>query len=532
MIKWLRNWFGEDSDEDRNVSIGSHDSYDTVGRFYSTQSGITVGPDKALTYSPVWQGLDLITGDVSRARLQVFRRVQSPWGEGKEPNRTHPAYKALRRHTGYMTTDLWLSRLVGSALMYGTGYSQIRKSTRGLTLEWLHSDQVEPRILKSRKYYIVRRHPERYNGPSEYTVQEEDMFVLTGLTLNELCGLSLVQYARNAIGRMLSAEGYADDYFANGGPAIIFTHPHRMSQEAQERFISGFSKRHQGQGNRFRVGVVEQGMTTSEVGMSAKDAQMIEAMAWGVKDIARFFNLPPHKLGDDSRTSFNSVEEENRSYLNSSLGKWFTRIEYEANFKLFTDENNFCEFKTDMLSKANTVDRWTAHNLAIQMRAKNPNEVRAEENLNPYEGGDQFLNPNIEASGENTDESTEAVADDDQRDTIKLLAREQFRVLTDRLFNQAKLRQKQSPEKFIRWLNKLDNWRDTVDDHIRHSLVACGVHHDKIPSHVSTYLQSVSAALLDAGNDASVATIEQARARVLSRVDSTLSELLEQPTCV
>jgi hypothetical protein len=39
--------------------------------------------------------------------------------------------------------------------------------------------------------------------------------------------------------------------------------------------------------------------------------------------------------------------------------------------------------------------RFNAYSLAIQNRIMNPNEVRQLESMNPYEGGDNYENPNI-----------------------------------------------------------------------------------------------------------------------------------------
>ena len=40
----------------------------------STDSGVSVTPYKALSYAPVWQAVSMISGDVARLPLMVYRR--------------------------------------------------------------------------------------------------------------------------------------------------------------------------------------------------------------------------------------------------------------------------------------------------------------------------------------------------------------------------------------------------------------------------------------------------------------------------
>ena len=53
----------------------------------------------------------------------------------------------------------------------------------------------------------------------------------------------------------------------------------------------------------------------------------------------------------------------------------------------------FAEFLYDALLRGDTLSRFLAHIYAIQYGIKTPNEVRAQENMNPYDGGDEYLYP-------------------------------------------------------------------------------------------------------------------------------------------
>lgn len=370
-----------------------------LGAVGESSTGVRVTPKTALTVSPVWQALDIITSDLSRTPFLTYRESSNG---GKERAIDHPVYRLLRRSTGEMTSNLWLARILGHALLYGNGYSRVLwRGSRIRGLEWLHRDWVEPVREGSSRYYLVRYPRDR--GNETIRVPQSEMFHLVGLTLDDLGGLSLVDYARNTIGRQMAGEGFLDDFLKNNAvPSGFFEHPGEMSEEAVKRFLQGVQTRHAGQGNRWRVGVLEEGMKYSALGVNPQDAMMIDQLKLGVMDVARFFNLPPHKLGDSSRVNYNSLEQEEKSYFSSSLGKWISRFEFEANDKLFVDseieEGYFTEFLQDSWNKADTATRYNAYAVAINWGIMSRNEVRLRENLNPYDGGDEYLTPLTHAS--------------------------------------------------------------------------------------------------------------------------------------
>lgn len=360
----------------------------------AARSGVRVTPAAALTVSPVWQAIDVITSDVSRLPFLVYRETENG---GRERAKTHPVYRILRRSVGEMTANLWVSRILAHALLYGNGYSRVIWRGNTVTaLEFLHRDWVEPTRENGKLYYVV-------NYPATHVartvrVAREDMFHLVGLTLDDLGGLSLIDFARHTIGRHIAAETFGDDFFANSAvPSGFFTHPGEMSEEAQRRFLAAVVQRHGSGGGRWRPAILEESMQYAPVGVSPTDALLIEQLKFGVMDVARYFNLPPHKLGDSSRVNYNSLEAEEKAYYGSSLGKWLSRFEFEANDKLFLDseiENGYyVEFLQDSWLKADTTARFSAYAVAINWGIMSRNEVRARENLNPFDGGDEYLTP-------------------------------------------------------------------------------------------------------------------------------------------
>lgn len=466
MIEAIRNWWrggkGRRSIHNPAVPLSGSAILDYLGAGLRTPSGETVSVTRALTYSPVWQAVDVISSDVSRIPFLVYARE----GENRRRATEHPAYRLIRRHTGEMTANLWLARSVAQALLYGNSYSRIRRRLgEPARLELLHPDQVRPDRLGGKLAYVVQYRAEVDRpGPTMERVPATDVFHLVGLTIEDLGGLSIVDYARNTIGRQLAAEGYGDDFFSNlAFPAGFFEHPGEMSPEAKERFLAAVQNRHQGAGQRFRSAILEEGMKWSTTTVAPEDALLIDQLKWGVKDVARFFSIPPHRLGDDSKAAFNSLESENMAYFMTTLGKWVSRLEFEGNEKLLTeaekaDDSRFCEFLQDAIYKADTATRYAAYAVAVQWGWMNRNEVRARENLNPYPGGDAFLTPlNMSGSGDGSVDETlpadpaDGEAAEPARAVDPLQLRTQLRFAGRMLVNRAR-REAASGQRFWHWL--------------------------------------------------------------------------------
>lgn len=506
-----------------------------------SHSGEVINTGTSLTIAPVWQALTLITGDMGRMPFKMYRTS----GDTRQEAKDHSAYRLLRRSIGQFTSNIWIEMIVGHALMYGNGYSRIIRGGnpyRPVRLEWLHSDDVQPQWQNGKRYYIVSSAQRYHENRSPEVVTAGDMFHIPGLQLDELGGLSIVHYARHCFGRHISTEKYTDEFWKNDAtPAGWFTHPATMSQAAQERFLAAVRQRH-GAGNRHTNGILEDGMKYEPSGVSPEDALLIDQLKWDVPEVARFFNIPSHKLNDANSKGYNTTEQENKSYYNSTLGRWVTRLEYEAWEKLLTEEEKDSEayeaaFETDSLFRADTLQRYQAHGVAIQWGIKNRNEVRREEHLNPYEGGDEFLvplnmtsdpTPNPEADGNAPTEPKMGPQSDDgddgddeaneDRSTQLLLAKrdliaEPLRRMAKRLAYAGNSAAKK-PDSFLGFINDLET------------------------SHRSAILEAIGPAVRLAAAEGAKATPEQiadrliaeSRERMLSAADCQAEHLAERVT--
>jgi len=163
---------------------------------------------------------------------------------------------------------------------------------------------------------------------------------------------------------------------------------------------SGLGKSHQ-------LMILEEGMKFSKTTIPPDDAQFLQTRQFQVAEIARFFHVPPHMIGDLSRATFSNIEEQALEFVVYTMRPWLVRWEQTYNWKLLNNnEDYFVEFLVDGLLRGDFESRMRGYWTAIQAGMMSPNEGRELDNKNPREGGDVYLQPvNMMVSGaKQTDE--------------------------------------------------------------------------------------------------------------------------------
>jgi HK97 family phage portal protein len=352
-----------------------------------TDAGITVSAESALTYSPIWRGINLIAGDFSRLPLFVYKRV----GEGKKRDPRHPAYYMLRRKPNPETVDgVFKSTIEAHALLHGNGFAYIVRRGNGTPTEmW---------ILPPVSTYLVRVDGAKWVvttiDAEQHKIPYKDIFHIPGLSYDGVSGISLIEKAKQSIGLGLGMQKYGATFFGNAARAsVVLEHPQSISEGAAERLKNSWDKMTKGLKNAHRTVVLEEGMSAKHMSINAKDAQLIESRQFETREVANWLGVPPHKLGDPTRTSYNSLEQEAQAYLDG-LDPRLVAYENECWDKLLTeqekrDDTHLVEFERKALLRADLAARAAYYSKALGgVPWTLVDEVRGIENLPPLPNGE------------------------------------------------------------------------------------------------------------------------------------------------
>ena len=487
-----------------------------------SDSGVCVNRDEALTYAPLWRGVNLISRDVAKLPCLVYRRN----GEGKDRDAKHPAYQLLRyKPNEYMTAFAFKQTLQGHALLSGNGYAYVFRSGGGVPLELLplNPDLTYPLRVDGMLWYVTKI------GVEQRKIPAADLFHVKGLGFDGLCGYDVVTYARNSLGRGIGAGKFASKYFANSArPSVVIEHPGKLSPEAAKRLRDSWESIHEGLEHSHRAAILEEGMKVNPFSHDAEKAQLLEMRQFEIRDVANWLGVPPHKLGDTTRTAFASLEQENQSYLDDALDPWLVAWEDECRDKLLSEkekaaDTHVIEFMRQALLRADMAARGEFYNKATGGHPwMTVNEVRGRENMNPKDGMDD-IKPPTNNFGDAVPPAAPAkpIAKPMRDEASKRLLVQAYGRITHKAAILARKAAKK-PDKFDEFLDEVQTEFQTwARDAIGLTLEVCG----RKPIGVTTWCDSLHRALDNAYSTNTAATFESAVESVAKQMELELPAL-------
>jgi HK97 family phage portal protein len=366
------------------------------------QAGVNVSHDSALTYASVWACVKVITEDIGQMSWHVFK----PTENGKKvylPN--NPVnFLLLQQANPEMSAMTFRETLLAWALTWGNGYAEIVRDLGGRVSElWpIAPDRVNPdRTADGTLYYdIINR-----GGPNT-VLAAPDVFHLHGLGYDGTMGYSVISYARQSLGLGLAMERFGSKFFGNGArPSVVLEHPGQLGPTARKNITESF-KLEVGGDNQLGMAVLEEGMKLNTFSVQPNDAQFLESRQFQIDEVCRWFRVTAQKVANLMRATFNNVEHLDIAHVKDTLVPWVTRLEQEADLKLFGSnrQNLFSRINVNSLLRGDFKSRNDAYSIGRNGGWLTPNDILRLEDMDPIESeyGDSYLAPvNMRVIGQN-----------------------------------------------------------------------------------------------------------------------------------
>lgn len=366
-----------------NLSLTDPKAWDSsLWRFAGSQSesGENVTEDTALTYSAFWNAIVLIAGPLGSLPLHLIRKK----GTSKESAIDQSLYHVLHtQYNPYMTAMAGRECLAQHALTWGNGYAEIVRNGLGDVVElWpIAPNRVTPEMQDNSLVYRIAM-----PNAEDLTLPREKILHVPGLGFDGFTGYSVVTMARKSIGLGMAMETFGSRYFGQGThPSAVVKHPNQVKDKKAMR--KALSEVYSGLGNTHQLMLLEDGMTIEKIGIPPEDSQFLQSRQFQITDMARWANLPVHKLKEMTKSSFNNIYAENASYVIDSLLPWGVRFEQNYDMQLLskTQKKQGLYFKHNFegLLRANSKDRALYLKTMISSGLMTQNEGRAFEDMNP-----------------------------------------------------------------------------------------------------------------------------------------------------
>ncbi len=370
---------GGESRSAGNVSLSSLFGFGASGTS-------VVNHETALTIPALFNGVDQISNDIAKLPKGVYRKIDN----GREEVKHRIKYLINKEPNRQMDAFTFHKIMTQAAILRGNGLAVILRHPNTAALEslvFIHPDDIRDiRMIKGDVYYITK-----YG-----TFTSDEVIHIMGYTDNGWLGKSVIRYAAETLGIAKSAQSFAACNFDNRGIGYGVVHTdNEVSPEGKQKIEAGINAKMSIK-DRFRTAVIDEGMKYEAISVSAQDAQLIEQSKFSVIDICRFLNISPRKVKDYTINNYASAYQDATDHVTDSIQPWSKKFENEYDRKLFTateKEDHYVKFNDNYLLRGDLTAKSNYYFRATAGGWMTINEVRAMEELNPIDGGDEPLIP-------------------------------------------------------------------------------------------------------------------------------------------
>lgn len=360
----------------------------TLGSVGASNSGVRVSEINSIGLPAVWAAVRLLSETISSLPLNVYRNDKDGSKYVDEKNNIN-LLLSTSPNSKY-TSFTWRNALMNSLLLWGNGYSLIKRNGGGrpVELELLDPAKVDPLLGDDNELY--------YKVKDRGSFNSMEILHIVGLSFNGLIGKSPIQACKEAVGFGLATQKYGSNFFQGANLSGVLEVSGVLTDDAANRLRQSWNSRYSGLSNSHSTAVLENGTTFKPISMPLADAEFVNASNFSVAQVARIFRVPPHMIGDLSKATYSNIEQQSLEFAKYSLTPYLINIEQELNRKLLsTKEQNthFCKFRTTELLRSDANSRADYYRKLFEVGALSPNDIRSAENMNKIPNGDDYFVP-------------------------------------------------------------------------------------------------------------------------------------------
>lgn len=390
----------------REAAVSEDKQKAAVGADYKQNVVWASTPTRAMKIAAVFRAVNLISSGLATLKLEYKRkdRTKDYFKPDESIRGKRLNYLLSVQPNNRMNASIFLKNLVSQILLQGNAYVVPQKN--------IYND-VEALYLLKPGSVAYDVHTNAYQVADDvngiYDVFSYDQILHFKNVSNDggYTGISTISYAALTLGIAATSDNETLKRFATGGrfKAILKNNTSVKGWgEYQDGQIEAQGEDLQDAINRGDdILAVKGDVEVSPLSMSSADMQFLESRKFTIREIARFFNVPPSKLMDDSNSNYKSVEVSNIAFYTEALQPIVTEIEREFSAKML-NEFNYLDYKftfdlsalyaLDLESKA----RWDKNRLENGLVSVN--DLRRERDIEPVEKGDDvYLSVNFAPIG-------------------------------------------------------------------------------------------------------------------------------------
>lgn len=360
-----------------------------IERATEDSSSSVITPTTAMKIATVYSCVRIIADDVGTLPIHVKRRTADG---GREKLYSHPVARVLRKPNPLMNGIDFRRAMITALELRGNAYAHISERDRlgyPTRIDYLDPDTVAIAVGKDDVFYAI--------AGRDGLIPSRDMLHLRGYAPDGIEGKSPIRLHAETLENAVNTTRFSKNIYKNDLKSTgVFTTEGKLSEESYNRLKGQLAKAWARLGKTSQPLVLENGTKVTTLSITPEDAQFVTTKLLTIDEIAAIFRVPPHKVGDWTRGTYANNTQANLEYATDCLRPIFEAVEEELGNKLFLEreqDTHFIDINDKALIRTDPEKQMMIYRTGYNIGIYTPNEIRAMEDLPPYEGGDRYFVP-------------------------------------------------------------------------------------------------------------------------------------------
>lgn len=371
---------------------------------HETYSGIAVTPENCMASPTVNAIVTAISRRIATLPIKVMRKVTAEGTDGRvrrEELPNHPVARLLAapnewqdRVSFWLDATSWLVR-------YGNFYAFKSRGQTGPIRQLISLPAGNVEVEQDIETLALTYRASQAGSSAQQVFSPAQIMHARGAARDGIKGNSPIYDIREAIALEITAERMGASVFGNAAmPSMIFKHGATSrgfkTDEEEKKFIEDFQNVYAKKG-RFKSMILPFGMEMDTVAVENDKAQFLATRQYQRSVIAGAFGVPPHMVGDLSKSSYNNVEQQSLDFVIAVVLPYVRIFEAALERSLLTDvdrrEGVVIRFNLEGALRGDFKSRQEGLKIQREMGVISPNDWREIEAMNPIsdeDGGETY----------------------------------------------------------------------------------------------------------------------------------------------
>lgn len=260
---------------------------------------------------------------------------------------------------------------------------------------FLRPDKIRPIVGKSRM--IEGYEYEIGPGQKIKLENEEVLFLKYPNPAKPFRGIGTLEMAAITVDIDNYSEQWNKEFYANSArpDSIVTVNTPNLQPDQKQKLMSSFNKAHKGTANAHKTMLLFGDMKFEKAGFNQRDMDFLEQQRFSRDKILGIFRVPKAIVSQTEGVNFASAKVAEYNFAKFTIKPKMERLIQQLNeflLPMFPNaENLFLDFDSPV--PADTTEDMSRYDNALKHGWMTINEVRAEQNLEPVEGGDDIHIP-------------------------------------------------------------------------------------------------------------------------------------------